>query len=46
VTSAAGVDHFPEYVSDSMFNTNPLFDYGSFAALKAQVETLPLKPQP
>ena len=37
VTSAAGVDHFPEYVANSMFNTNPEFDYGAFAALRGQV---------
>jgi len=29
--------HYPVYVSDSLLNTNPTFDYGAFVTLKDQV---------
>jgi len=38
ITSAGGVDHYPEYVSDSLFNTNPAFDFGAFVSLAEQVQ--------
>ena len=38
ITSANGIDHFPEYVSDSLFNTNPSFDYGAFVGLRDKVK--------
>jgi len=38
ITSANGVDHYPEYVSDSLFNTNPSFDYGAFVGLAESVK--------
>jgi len=38
ITSANGVDHYPEYVSNSLFNTNPSFDYGAFVGLADSVK--------
>ena len=38
ITSANGVDHYPEFVTDSLFNTNPTFDFGAFAALAQNVK--------
>ena len=38
ITSSNGVDHYPEYVSDSLFNTNPSFDYGAFVGLAESVK--------
>ena len=29
--------HYPVYVSDSLLNTNPTFDYGAFVTLKEQI---------
>ena len=38
VSTTAGISHYPQYVPDSLFNTNPSFDYGSFLNLKKDVE--------
>ena len=38
ITSSAGVNHYPQYKSDSLFNTNPTFDYGPFMNLAQQVQ--------
>lgn len=38
VTSSNGVDHYPQYVPDSLFNTNKAFDYGAFVGLGTQVK--------
>jgi hypothetical protein len=38
VSSLAGISHYPQYVPDSLFNTNPNFDYGSLLNLKKDVQ--------
>ena len=38
ITSANGIDHYPEYVSISLFNTNPSFDFGAFVGLGDSVK--------
>lgn len=37
ITSSGGKSHYPVYMSDSLFNTNPTFDFGPFANLAQQV---------
>ena len=38
VSSAAGTSHYPQYVPDSLFNTNPNFDYGALLSLQKDVQ--------
>jgi hypothetical protein len=38
VSSSAGKSHYPQYVPNSLFNTNPNFDYGSLLNLGKDVE--------
>eukprot|EP00960_Hanusia_phi_P034309 750985-Hanusia_phi.AAC.8 len=38
ITSFNGVNHYPEYVPDSLFNTNPTFDYGAFVNLADKIK--------
>jgi len=38
ITSSGGIDHYPEYVSESLFNTNAAFDFGAFVGLAEQVK--------
>jgi hypothetical protein len=38
ITSLNGITHYPQYIPDSLYNTNPNFDYGAFQNLKKDVE--------
>jgi hypothetical protein len=38
ITAYKGVTHYPEYVVDSLYNTNPSFDYGALQNLKKDID--------
>ena len=38
ITALNGITHYPEYTADSLYNTNPNFDYGAFQNLKKDIQ--------